>query len=79
MNSGVDKCICKIYIQYLEENQLKYKAGTGFFYNIKSKNIKVFITNNHVLNQNYLDSGKYLKYIILEEGKEIEKEINIEN
>ena len=51
------------------------KYGTGFFCNISSKHIKVLITNNHVLDQNFLDQEKTLYYL---DGECIKKNINIE-
>ena len=46
------KCICKINI-----NQ---KKGTGFFCNIPSKDIKVFITNNNILDEKIIKINKNL-------------------
>ncbi len=48
--------ICKIY----REDGLK---GTGFFCNISynNKNIPVMMTNNHVLNQKYIEENKELQ------------------
>jgi len=75
MTSGIEECVFKI----IRENEKhKYITGTGFFCNILSKNIKALITNNHVLDQIYLDKEKKIKYIIDTENKKYEKEINLE-
>ena len=44
--------ICKIIF----EDELK--CGTGFFCNIKEKKLKALITNNHVIDKEYLEKGK---------------------
>jgi len=75
MNSGIEDCIFKII---REKEKSEYNIGTGFFCKIPSKNIKVLITNNHILDQNFLDNEKKLKYIIDTENKKYEKEINLE-
>ena len=43
------ECICKIYLK-------DGTKGTGFFCNIKykNKNIKVMITNNHIIDDKYI-------------------------
>ena len=65
--SGIEKCICKIINDEL-------KCGTGFFCNIPQKKLKVIITNNHVINEKFLNEQKKLKIEV--EEKEIE--INLE-
>ena len=75
MNSGIEDCVFKII---REKEKSVYITGTGFFCNIRAKNIKVLITNNHVLDQIFLDKEKKLKYIIDTENKKYEKEINLE-
>jgi V8-like Glu-specific endopeptidase len=75
MNSGIEDCVFKII---REKEKSVYITGTGFFCNIRSKNIKVLITNNHVLDQIFLEKEKKLKYIIDTENKKNEKEINLE-
>ena len=69
-NSGIEKCICKIIF----EDELK--CGTGFFCNIKEKKLKVLITNNHVINKEYLEKGKRIKIELEEEEREINLELN---
>ena len=57
------KSICKIFS--------KEGKGTGFFCNIKYKNIKVpvMMTNNHVINKKYINENKSI-YITLNDDKE---------
>ena len=47
-------CVCKLEIS---KNGIK-KSGTGFFCYIPSKAIRVLITNNHIINENYLKDKK---------------------
>ena len=68
INSGIEKTICKIII----EEELK--AATGFFCNIKEYKMKAFITNNHVINKEYLDN----KTTIIIEVEDEQKVINLE-
>ena len=70
MDSGLEKCICKIII----EEQLK--CGTGFFCNIKQKKLKAFITNNHVINEEFLKKEKRLRFEVEEKEIEIDLELN---
>ena len=62
-NSGIKKCVCKI--------ELGQKKGTGFFCKVPPKNIKIFVTNNHVLNQDSLNIEKNLNIFIQDEKKVI--------
>ena len=71
-NSGLEKCICKLII--VENGNIK--CGTGFLCNIKQKNLKAFITNNHVINKEYLNKNKILKFEVEEKEKEINLELN---
>ena len=56
-------CICKIYLD-------KGRNGTGFFCHIPYNNkiISVLITNNHVLDSNYLKENKMLNISINDEA-----------
>ena len=62
INEQIQNCICKIYIGY---------TGTGFFCYIKNKKtnqqIPVMITNNHVIDENYLNQNKSIKISFNEE------------
>ena len=67
--SDIHKCICKILT--------KVKTGTGFFYIIPEKQIKVLITNNHVIDEEYLNKENRLVYSITEMENEVNKEIDL--
>ncbi len=60
-------------------NQYKFITGTGFFFNCKQKKIKLFITNNHVLDKDFLDKENKLVFFIATNGRETKNEINLEN
>ena len=75
INSGIKDCICKIIRETKIIHKLKKKSGTGFFCNVSSKNIKLFITNNHIIDQTFLDKEKKLIYFNYNNEK---KEINLE-
>jgi len=60
------KCICKIH--------LDKSLGTGFFYYIPSINMKVIITNNHILSKEFLDNSNEL---VIKDYKNERKIINI--
>ena len=66
-NSGIEKCVCKII------NDLELKSGTGFF--CKANDLKLFITNYHVINNEFLKNKKKLIIEIEEEEKEINLEL----
>ena len=75
-NSGIEKCVCKI----INKNELTIKRSSGFLLNIPSKKriIKTFITNNHVIDQNYLDNENYLLLSIVDDiNEDIRKEIKL--
>ena len=71
INSEVEKCICKIII----EEKPKQKSGIGFICYIKQYNKKVIITNNHVINEDFLKNKKKLKILIDKKKKEINFEL----
>ena len=66
----IEKCICKII--------RKNKVGTGFFCEIPEKNIKLLITNNHIIDEIYLEQGNKVAYMISEKEKETYNEIDLE-
>ena len=72
-NSNVNKCIFKLKFNIKVDGKSSTKIGTGFI--CKISNMKAFITNNHVLDQKFLDKKK--KLIIYNDDDE-EKEINLE-
>lgn len=73
-NSGIEKCICKIKKIVIINGEKKLKSGTGFFCNIPELKMKIFLTNNHVINKEFLVNEKRIVYEI----EEKEKEINLE-
>ena len=56
MFSNIEICICKIIG--------KTKTGSGFFCEIPEKNIKLLITNNHILDELYLEEKNKISYMI---------------
>jgi surface protein len=70
MFSDIEKCVCKII--------RKTKIGTGFFCDIPEKNIKLLITNNHIIDEIYLEEGNIIAYMISENEKETFNEIDLE-
>jgi len=66
------KCICKIYLD-------KGRSGTGFFCYIPFNNriISALITNNHVLDSNYLKDNRMLNISINDEA--LFKKLKIED
>ena len=58
------ECICKIYLK-------NGNKGTGFFCNVKdnNKNILVMITNNHIINEEYVKNNNEIE-ITLNNDKE---------
>ena len=65
-----EKCVCKI-ITNVEEVE---NCGTGFFCYFPSKQMRVLITNNHIIDQNILNKEEEL-IIYLEENEKQEKKI----
>jgi len=67
--SNIIENICKLKIESQDGNII---FANGFFCYIPSKEMKVFITNNHVIDQNYLDNKSEIKFLI--ENNDNEKE-----
>ena len=67
---GYERCVCQIIFL---KNNLPFTAN-GFFCYIPSKNIRVFITNYHVIDDNFLKNEKELT-IYYGEGMEEKKKI----
>lgn len=57
INKDLEKCVCKIKIDL---NNNYYKLGTGFFCQLEN-NIKLLLTNNHIINENFLNSKNDLE------------------
>ena len=70
MFSDIEKCVCKII--------RKTKYGSGFFCEVPEKNMKLLITNNHILNEVYLEEGNKISYMISENENEFFYEIDLE-
>ena len=68
----LENCICKIFVD-------DGSKATGFFCNIKHKNIDipVLITNNHVLNEDNIKLNKIIKICFNNENELIYKDIKI--
>ena len=69
------KCVCKLEIK----NDILPSYASGFFCYIPSKERRVLITNNHVINEDFLNKKKELIIYIMDEGKEIQKTINLKS
>ena len=74
MNSGLVNCVYKILREVNTNNQLIFKSGTGFVFKIPSKDYKFFLTNNTILDQEFLNKEKKL---ILYNKNENKTEINL--
>ena len=74
VNSGIEKCICKIIREIEINGEKHFKFGTGFFCSLPEKKFNFLITNNHVINEEFLKNEKKLIFEI----EEKEKEINLE-
>ena len=59
-------CVCKFETT---NNGIK-KSGTGFFCYIPSKEIRILITNNHIINEDYLKDEKELICIFEDKDKQ---------
>ena len=66
--SQMKNSICKIY----------KCNGTGFFCNIsfKNKNFKALITNNHIINKEYIKNNKIIKISLNDDKEEKDLELN---
>ena len=78
MNAKLNDKVCKIKLKIKLDNEIITGTASGFFCYIPSKKMKVLITNNHVINQTFLDNENKLIFSIEIDKKEIEKEINLE-
>ena len=64
-----EKCVVKILME--DENNNKIGSGTGFFCKLPIRNnyLNVLLTNNHVINEKFLDTKKELKIEYLKHNK----------
>jgi hypothetical protein len=74
-NDNLEQKVCKIIIEIDKDKAL---TGTGFFCDIPSKEIKVLLTNNHIIDEKFLINQKKLMFSIEINGKEVKHEINLE-
>ena len=68
------KCVCKIESSKYNTEKI---SGTGLFCYIPSINLKVLITNYHIINKKYLDQEKELKLYFEYKGISEEKILNL--
>ena len=66
------KCVCKLKIA---TDNITTSFGTGFFCYIPSKNFRVLITNNHLINDDFLKKENELKLYFQGDDKEEEEKI----
>ena len=76
MNQKFNKTVCRLKING-KKNE-KQIFGTGFFCSIPSKHMKVLLTNNHLINDDFLKDQKELDFSICLKEKEENKKINLE-
>ena len=72
----IKKCIVKIEMEIKIKDEYKYISGIGFLCNITSKNMKVFITYNHIIDLEILNNEKKLIFFINNKKIEINMKIN---
>ena len=71
------KNLCKIEMEIKIDNKAKLISGVGILCNLRFKNMKAFITYNHVINFDFLNNEKKLEYIKYNgEKKEINMKLN---
>jgi len=73
---NIKKGIVKIEMEIKINDKYKYISGIGLLCNIKSKNMKVFITYNHIIDIEFLNNEKKLIFFNDNEKIEINMEIN---
>ena len=71
------KNLCKIEMEIKIDNKAKLISGVGILCNLRFKNMKAFITYNHVINFDFLNNEKKLEYTKYNgEKKEINMKLN---
>ena len=68
--------VCKLKIE-LKDGETNF--ASGFFCYIPSKEMTIFITNNHAIDQNYLENKTEINYLIENNGKEEERTISLKS
>ena len=66
----------KFEIEAKINEEKKYTSGLGILCNIPSKNIKAFITYNHLMNFDFLNKGEKMMLFINHKEKEINIKLN---
>ena len=82
---NMEKSTCRIIFEKYEDNNIKKGIGSGFFCEIDNFPIKhALFTNNHILDENNIKTGKIINIEYLKESENsdnssyIEKEIKID-
>ena len=76
MNSNnFSQNVCKIEIS----NKITKTYASGFFCHIQSKELRVLISNNHVINEQFLKNVKELTIYLTDNNEEIKKIINLDS
>ena len=75
-NNDIYKYICKIEMEVNINGKDEYTSGIGVLCNIPSKNIKCLLTNNNIINFDFLNKGKKMILYINNIEKEIDIKIN---
>ena len=77
IDSHLAKSVCKILIESFKNGLPVIITASGFFCNYSSKKVKFLMTNNHVLNQEFLDNEENLNYIIEDNGNQEKRQLNL--
>ena len=76
----MEKAMCKIQFERIEDNKMKRGKGSGFFCEIKIGGFPVkhcLFTNNHILNEANIKKNKIIYFEIFKDSKYIEQKIEI--
>ena len=74
-NMIIKRSIVRIEMEIKKNNKYEYILGTGFLCYIKSKNMKVLITYDNIIDEEFLNNQKKLIFFIQKEKKEINMKI----
>ena len=69
-----ESAMCKIVFKIKKDGQIINYSGTGFFCEINNDNIlikKALFTNNHILDENSIETNKEIEFEYLNEKKKI--------
>ena len=76
---NMEKSMCKIFYEKIENNEIKKGKASGFFCEIDEFPIKYgLFTNNHVLDENDIKKGKIINIECLNELSYIKKKIKLD-